>query len=417
MVAKVTVPVSIKRALNYNEQKMQKGKAECLYAHNYLKEAKELNFYEKLERFEKQISLNKRATTNTIHISLNFAIGEKLSAEILKEIATLYMEKIGFGEQPYLVYIHYDAGHPHIHIVSTNIQEDGKRISLHNIGRNQSNTARKEIEKQFNLVRAEKQPKKALEAIKLPTKVTYGKSETKRAITNVLDHVINQYKYTSLAELNAILKLYNITADRGKENGLIYKTGGLVYRVLDVKGNKIGVPVKASSIYSKPILAKLELKFKENEVTRQEHKKHIKTSIDWIMRKPPANLELLRQELQKEKISMILRQNDKGIIYGIAFIDHRSKCVFNGSDIGKEYSAKAILEKCNKEQVVAAHEKEVQSQSIIITKTDKPNTIPDPPELKQQHGKILDELTTSNNQYQHLPYEFRKRKRSKRNPK
>lgn len=417
MVAKVTVPVSIKRALNYNEQKMQKGKAECLYAHNYLKEAKDLNFYEKLERFEKQISLNKRATTNTIHISLNFAVGEKIPPEKLKEIASLYMEKIGFGEQPYLVYIHHDAGHPHIHIVSTNIQKDGKRISLHNIGRNQSNTARKEIEKQFNLVSAEKQAKPTLEIIKHPVKVTYGKSETKRAITNVLDKIIDQYKYTSLAELNAILKLYNIVADRGKENGLIYKTGGLVYRVLDEKGNKIGVPVKASSIYSKPVLAKLEIKFKGNEVDRQEHKKYLKTSIDWIMRKPPANLDLLRQELQKEKISMILRQNDKRIIYGITFIDHRSKCVFNGSDIGKEYSAKSILEKCNKGQLITEHEKQVNLQNIITTKTEKPPIISDESVLQQQHGKILDELTTSNNQYQHLPYEFRKRKRSKRNPK
>jgi uncharacterized protein YijF (DUF1287 family) len=48
------------------------------------------------------------------------------------------MEKIGFGEQPYLIYKHEDAGHPHIHIVSTTIKADGSRINTHNIGRNQS---------------------------------------------------------------------------------------------------------------------------------------------------------------------------------------------------------------------------------------------------------------------------------------
>jgi len=61
----------------------------------------------------------------------------------------MYMEKIGFCEQPYLIYRHYDAGHPHIHIVSINIRRDGSRISLHNIGRNQSEKARKEIENEF----------------------------------------------------------------------------------------------------------------------------------------------------------------------------------------------------------------------------------------------------------------------------
>ncbi len=61
MVAKITVPHSIRRALNYNEQKMKEGKAECIYAHHFLKEAEQLNFYEKLNRFEQLIMLNKRA--------------------------------------------------------------------------------------------------------------------------------------------------------------------------------------------------------------------------------------------------------------------------------------------------------------------------------------------------------------------
>src|SRR5665811_657562 len=144
MVAKITVPISIQRALNYNEQKMREGKAECIYAHNFLKEAEQLNFYEKLQRFGDLISLNKRASTNTVHISLNFGLNEKIAEEKLVEIAGVYMDKIGFADQPYLVYQHLDAGHPHIHIVSTNIQKDGKRISLHNLGRNESTKARKE---------------------------------------------------------------------------------------------------------------------------------------------------------------------------------------------------------------------------------------------------------------------------------
>ena len=147
MVAKITVPNSIKRALNYNEQKLKEGKAQCIHAYNFLKEAEQLNFFEKLHRFEQLIALNKRATTNTVHISLNFGLNEKLEKEKLAEIATVYMQKIGFGEQPYLVYQHLDAGHPHIHIVTTNIKQDGKRISLHNLGRNESSEAREEIDK------------------------------------------------------------------------------------------------------------------------------------------------------------------------------------------------------------------------------------------------------------------------------
>ena len=87
-------------------------------------------------------------------------------------------------------------------------------------------------------------------------RVQYGKAETKRAITNVLDHVLPTYKYASLAELNAILQQYNIIADRGSEDSRIYQSKGLVYRVLDSNGEKVGVPIKASLIYSKPTLKK-----------------------------------------------------------------------------------------------------------------------------------------------------------------
>ncbi len=130
------------------------------------------------------------------------------------------------------------SSHPHLHLVSTNITADGKRIELHNLGKNKSEPARKQIEQDYNLVKASS--RSIQEAVKIPAvnaqKVIYGQSETKRAITNVLDKVVNQYKYSSLAELNAILQLYNIIAERGTEDSRTFKTGGLNYRVLNEKG-------------------------------------------------------------------------------------------------------------------------------------------------------------------------------------
>lgn len=413
MVARVTIPQSISRALNYNEKKVQEEKAECIYAHNFLKEADCLNFYEKLQRFQQLISLNDRATTNTIHISLNFDPSENMDKENLTEIATVYMQKIGFGNQPFLVYQHRDAGHPHIHIVSTNIQKDGKRISVHNIGRNQSTKARKEIEIQYKLVKAEQQKQATKESIQpfQATRVNYGKSETKRGITNVLDNVIDKYRYTSLAELNAILKLYNIQADRGREDGIIYKKHGLVYRVLDEKGNKIGVPVKASSIYSNPTLKNLKKKFKLNEPLKQAHKKHLKTSVDWIMIKPPKGLAAFKQALEKEKIGLVVRQNDTGQVYGLTYIDHTTKCVFNGSDIGKEYSAKAVLEKLGQAQQFDATKLSIQQSPL----TGRHQMLSPGKQLdiKPDLSKLVDVIITPTEQYNHLPYELRKKKKRK----
>jgi hypothetical protein len=64
-------------------------------------------------------------------------------------------------------------------------------------------------------------------------RIIYGKSETKRAISNVLMKVISEYKFTSLSALNAVLKLFNVTADRGEKDSRIYRNNGLTYRILD----------------------------------------------------------------------------------------------------------------------------------------------------------------------------------------
>ncbi len=294
MVAVIYASSSLNNALNYNEQKVKQGQAECLMAVNYPKDLEQLNFYQKLNRLTNQASLNQRAKVNSVHLSLNFDTSEKLPAAVLREIASVYMGKIGFGKQPYLVYEHRDAGHPHLHIVTTNIQADGKRIELHNLGRNQSEKARKEIEISFGLVQADSKKMKQAYDLKPVNaqKIQYGKSETRRAITNVLDAVLNNYKYTSLHELNAVLKLYNVTADRGSEDSRTYQKNGLVYRILDSDGNKIGVPIKASLIYNKPTLKYIESKFQQNESARQPHKQRIKNAIDTAKSKKYLNAKL-----------------------------------------------------------------------------------------------------------------------------
>ncbi len=174
---------------------------------------------------------------------------------------------------------------------------------MQNIGRNQSEKARKEIEQTFGLKRAEdsklQQQSYRLKPVNVQ-RVQYGRSETKRAINNVLDAVLKDYKYTSLPELNAILKQYNVVADQGSENSRVFQHHGLVYRILDEKGNKVGVPIKASDFYNKPILSFLEEKFAPNEAARQSHKAKIKTAIDLaVIRQPNQKLRDLADTLRK----------------------------------------------------------------------------------------------------------------------
>jgi hypothetical protein len=377
MVAVIKTGHSISRTLNYNEKKVKEGVAEIISAVNYPMDVEQLSFTAKLNRFENQVALNENVSRKSVHISLNFDPSEKLSKERLQEIADTYMQKIGFGEQPYLVYQHFDSGHPHIHIVSVKVRADGSRIDTQNIGRNQSEKARKEIEIFYGLVKA--QDCKQREVYRLvPVNIQrakYGRSETKRAITNVLDEVIKNYKFASLPELNAVLKQYNVIADQGSENSRVFKNKGLTYRIIDEQGNKIGVPIKASDFYNKPTLTFLEEKFSLNEAARHPLKARVKNAIDFaLFRETKLGLESLMDALEKRGINTVLRQNNDGIIYGITYVDHQTKCVFNGSILGKQYSAKGILERCGMSSNQTAQKHEFVQQSHIQNLPESPGS-------------------------------------------
>lgn len=426
MVAVIHAGKSLREALNYNENKVVNGVAELLEAGYYLKDPKDLGFHEKLSRMQRLMDLNENVKVNTLHISLNFAPEESLSIEKLKEVAAVYLEKIGFARQPYLLYEHRDVAHQHVHIVTTSIKPDGSSIKLHNIGRNQSETARKEIENEFGLVKAEQHRKNVyeLKAVDIQ-RVIYGRSQTKQAISNVLNTVLQEYKFSSVPELNAILRQYNIMADRGSEDSRIYKSSGLVYRILDAKANRVGVPIKASDFHFKPTLKYLQQQFEINKQLRSKHMPRVKNSIDFFLSKQhTASLEGLAAAMAKDGISVIQRRSENGQLYGITYIDYHTKCVFNGSALGKQYSAKAMVERCSPTDINSENAR-VKTSLPLANGTeksfpgsdDKPAKATASLQSGNQKGPgdtMIEKLFASVSDNAPVPWQFRKKKRKKR---
>lgn len=336
------------RVISYNEHKVTADQADRLEASGFLKHPSLLGLTELLRRFEKLTELNQRTKVNTLHISLNFDPSERLPEDKLLAIARDYLGQIGFGEQPFLVYRHRDAGHPHLHLVTTNIRPDGSAITLHKLGVNKSEPARLAIEQKYGLVAGEC---KQRQAVSMPepvdaARVLYGKSETKKAIGKALNFVLKEYRFASLPELNAVLGLYNVVADPGAVDSRVRRHEGLVFRVLDADGNKVGTPLKASLFAGKPGLKNLRVKFERNKVKPIEGPRHLRMAVDLALSGGKLEPEALKAALQKEGIDLVLRQNEAGLIYGMTYVDHVHRVVMNGSELGKNYSAKAVLERC-----------------------------------------------------------------------
>ncbi|QES89664.1 relaxase/mobilization nuclease domain-containing protein [Rhizosphaericola mali] len=274
MVAKIMVGKNMNGALSYNEIKVSEAKAALLHADGFLLSLEQLSFQDKLFVFSNRTELNDRAKSNCVHISINFDKKDALNKSDLLSITEKYLKQIGFNEQPYLIYEHYDAAHKHVHVVTTNIRSDGAQIPMYNLGRDKSMKACRTLEKEYGLVNATSKKQGEVESLKpILEKVIYGKSETKSAISNVVRAIIRDYKFTSLAEMNAVLKGFNVEAYRGEKGTKMFEKSGLTYHVLDKKGNHIGVPIKASSIYTKPTLKNMESIFLANKSKKILHKK------------------------------------------------------------------------------------------------------------------------------------------------
>ena len=106
--------------------------------------------------------------------------------------------------------------------------------------------------------------------------------------------------------------------------------------------------------------------------------------------------------LGKQNISVVLRHSEEGRIYGITFVDHSNKTVFNGSEVGKAYSAAHLLEKLATYKMQALNETE-QSNNIGLNKDQTPDQ------------NLLEILLTPQNEFDYTPGQLLKKKRKRKN--
>ncbi|MCE7056247.1 relaxase/mobilization nuclease domain-containing protein [Algoriphagus sp. AGSA1] len=402
MVAKIITGKTIGGVIRYNEQKVKTEQAKLVQMGGFA--VKNLSVADKIQSFEKLQKLNKRTKTNAVHISLNFSPKDKVDEFMLQKIAADYLKGIGFENQPYLLYQHFDAAHPHIHLVTTNISSSGKRIETHNLGKLWSEQTRKEIEERYHLVKAEEQLKQKVNFLQSLEKASYSKTETKAAISNITREVIRTYRFTSIPELNAVLGQFNVCAYRGEKESEMYKNRGIIYSVLDSNGHRIGVPIKASSIYSKPTLSNLEKCFVRNKEERKSYKEELRNTILETVDKCSSQKEL-SDRLRSKGIRPVFRINDDGRLYGVTYVDNVSRTVFTGSSLDKRLSANALSAYFSRKTTIsfsAPDLREFPSDELlkppvpsnrIIVNTYQPDD-PTPYELRQKKKKRRKKLHT-----------------------
>ena len=280
-----------------------------------------------------------RTKKPVLHISLNPHPDDKLTEQQYEILAREYLEKLGFGEQPYIIYKHMDIDRHHIHIVTVNVNEQGKRLNQDFLFR-RSKKITTELEEKYNLHKAQREKISP----DTPIRKIDPSGDIKRQVANTVKMVGMRYKFQTIGEYNAILSLYNVRCEPtdGKVNGREYH--GLVYFATDDSGKTIATPFKASRLGKFASRTAIDGRFE-----RAKEKIDVaptKCKVTDVIAHSTDKADFIAK-LKEHNIDVVLRYTEEGRIYGVTFIDHNTMTVLNGSRLGKEFSANAINERFN----------------------------------------------------------------------
>lgn len=335
MVAKISVGNSLYGSLVYNGEKINKEKGKVLATNKIYNDGSgTINIHRAFEDFKMWMPQSTKAEKPMMHISLNPHPDDRLSDAEYAQLAHEYMEKMGFGDMPFLIVKHEDIDRHHIHIVALRVRPDGTAISTKN-NFYKSKEITRELEKKYGLHTAERQKVTP----DMPINKVDPNGDVKRQMAMAVKLVGMRYKFQTLGEYNAILSLYNIRCEEadGRYNGREYH--GLVYFAMDDDGKTISTPLKASRLG----------KFAGREAIEQRYERAkektdvrpTKRKIAAVMAQSSGKDDFIAR-LKAENIDLVLRYTDDGRIYGATYIDHNTWTVLNGSRLGKEFSANAL---------------------------------------------------------------------------
>lgn len=96
-------------------------------------------------------ALNPNAKRKVYHASLSLPPHERLTNQQWGEVAAKYLEQMGYVNNQYAVYRHYDQNHDHIHIIASRIRLDTAKVVHDSWDYKRSEVVIREIEREYGL--------------------------------------------------------------------------------------------------------------------------------------------------------------------------------------------------------------------------------------------------------------------------
>ena len=411
MVAKINRGASLYGVIIYNQQKVNEATGRIIAGNRMITDSlydPDRIVSQTMFAFESYLAANRNTEKPILHISLNPTLDDNLTDSQFADLARAYMQKMGYGNQPYIVYLHEDIDRRHIHIVSTCVNENGEKID-DTYEWNRSMKACRELEQMFGLKQIADKRRELLEPYL--KKADYTRGDVKQQVSNILKSVFTSYRFQSFGEYSAMLSCFNIEAKqvKGEFDGKPYL--GIIYTMTDENGKPICTPIKSSLIGKRFGYDGVEKRIAYNaqEFRAKRWQPKIRNDVALAMHGSRGNREEFVRLLGSKGIDVVFRENDAGRIYGVTFIDHHNREVYNGSRLGKEFSANNFEKLFNSQgDIPWADMPQGFSESQSLSSADLESG------LEQAFGIFSFDAPANDPQEEMLSKQYQKKKKKKR---
>ncbi len=243
MTADLVKGKGFRGALSYNLQKVAQGKAEVLDS-----TFAEVNAHSIMQEVRMVRMLRPNLSKYFYHTSLNFPPEENLSNQEMNKLASEYLFRMGFDQHQYILFRHYDADHPHVHLLVNRIGYDGTVVSDSKDYKRTEDILRK-LEKQYGLIQvpsSSQAQERAMTKDELEMMKRTDEPSVKLKLQVILKDVLSSKptteQFINQLQAKGINVLFN-QATTGFVSGISYGYEGMRF-----KGAHLGNAYKWSSI-------------------------------------------------------------------------------------------------------------------------------------------------------------------------
>lgn len=326
MVVKINAPTPhCSTTLQYNERKVEEGKAAVVYSQGLDNPDKPLETFERYERG------SRRCEKMSFHMSVNPSMTDGMTEDQVVAFTKELMEGLGYGDQPFIIYRHNDINREHYHIVSVRVDKDGRKISDKYEHRHCQELMKELAQKYgFSVGKGEKQEK---EEKKNSEKVNYQRFDPEKGdYMKQIEELVEQamkYHFTTGEQFKMLMRQFGVDVDYQ----MVKRQAMMTFAGINPKnGHRCTAPIPAKDL-KVPSVEEIRQHIEDAKKEERNKEKQRAANLVRIALKYGKSELHTRRILRKKNIGMVFSRTKEGKIFGVTFIDHQTRCVFKSSEL------------------------------------------------------------------------------------